>query len=67
MATPNGHKGFGDGNGAEIVMGLNKLRELVGQNNEQPIVVQSKVILDGKVIGESVSRYQRQTARAYGA
>ena len=67
MATPNGYKGFGDGNGAEIVMGLNKLRELVGQNNEQPIVVESKVILDGKVIGESVSRYQRQTARAYGA
>ena len=31
MATPSGLKGFGDGNGAEIVMGLDKLRELVGE------------------------------------
>ena len=30
MATPNGYYGFGDGHGAEIVLGLNKLRELVG-------------------------------------
>lgn len=30
LPTANGMKGFGDGHGAEIVMGLNKLQELVG-------------------------------------
>ena len=35
MATPNGYYGFGDGHGAEIVLGLNKLRELVGSSGNQ--------------------------------
>lgn len=34
MATPSGAKGFGDGHGAEIVMGLNKLQELVGASSD---------------------------------
>lgn len=35
MQTPQGLKGFGDGHGAEIVLGLNKLRELVGSTGQQ--------------------------------
>lgn len=43
MATPNGYKGFGDGTGAEIVMGLDKLRELVGQGSNVTV----QVVLEG--------------------
>lgn len=38
MATPDGLKGFGDGHGAEIVMGLNKLRELVGESGPSVVI-----------------------------
>lgn len=44
LATPNGYKGFGDGNGAEIVMGLDKLRELVGSIDRDVTV---NVVLQG--------------------
>lgn len=38
LATPGGMKGFGDGHGAEIVMGLNKLQELVGSSGGDTVI-----------------------------
>ena len=65
MATPSGYKGFGDGHGAEIVLGLEKLRELVGKN-DRPIYITVQSVLDGRVVSESVTRYQRSLARVRG-
>lgn len=41
-------------------------RGSAGSENERPIVITSQLVLDGKVIGESVKRYERKTARAMG-
>lgn len=69
--TVVGAMGFGDGNGAEMVYGRDNLLKdiknaMLSVNNDSPIYITVQSVLDGRIIGESVSRYQRQTARAMG-
>lgn len=56
MATPDGLKGFGDGHGAEIVMGLDKLREVVGESG--PNVVINVYASDGMDVNTLADKIQ---------
>ena len=70
--TVVGNRGFGDGNGAEMVYGRDNLMRdimdaMANVQSGQPINITVQSVLDGRVIGQSVTRYQRTMARAMGA
>lgn len=68
LGTPGGLKGFGDGHGAEIVMGLNKLRELVGQTgvviNIYPSAGMNETEL-AQIVQNKLVQLQKQRDLAY--
>ena len=60
LQTSAGLKGFGDGSGAEIVMGLDKLRQLVGANQQQPSVQIGKVDIVIEGAGKNADQIARE-------
>lgn len=69
--TVIGNKGFGDGNGAEMVYGKNSLMRDIKQAmseglDDSPITIVVQSVLDGRVIGETAYQYSLKKARANG-
>jgi len=63
MATPGGLKGFGDGSGAEIVMGLDKLREVVGSAGGVTINVYASPGMDVNQLADKIQQKYVAAAR----
>ena len=67
--TVIGNRGFGDGNGAEMVYGKDNLMNDIKSamaSGTQPIEVTVYSILDNKIVGKSVTKFQNGLARAVG-
>ncbi len=70
LATPNGNYGFGDGHGAEIVLGLNKLRELVGTSGNTTTInvyppAGANVEQIAQVVEQKLTSAQQRRMRVY--
>ena len=61
------HKGETVLNAGDTADLLDAIKNIAsGSGSAEPITIVSQVVLDSKVVGESVTKYQRQKARAWG-